>query len=122
MAGARLSSHQLATARGPLDYTLARSARKTIGLRVPHHAALQALLAEHNGSLLSATLILPGEAHPLYDANEIEQALGHQLAGIIDAGPCPHMPTTVVDLTTMQDGGPPTLLRQGAGDPTLLGL
>lgn len=34
MAGARLSSHQLATARGPLDYTLARSARKTIGLRV----------------------------------------------------------------------------------------
>ena len=101
---------------------LSHPSRKTIGLRVPQHAALQALLAEHDGSLLSTTLILPGHEHPLYEASEIEEALGHQLAGIIDAGPCPHMPTTVVDLTTMEGGGPPTLLRQGAGDAALLGL
>lgn len=96
--------------------------RKTIGLRVPAHHALQELLALHGAPLLATTLIPAGEDDPLNDAHEIRERLEHQIAGVIDAGACPLEPTTVVDLTAMDGGGEPVLLRQGGGDPSLLGL
>ena len=45
--------------------------RKTIGLRVPEHAVVSALLAELDGPMLSSTLILAGEELPMTDAEEI---------------------------------------------------
>ncbi len=96
--------------------------RKTIGLRVPGHAALQALLALHDGPLLAATLIPPGETDPLNDAHEIRDRFEHALAAVIDAGACPHLPTTVVDLTPMGNGGEAVVMREGGGDVGLLGL
>ena len=101
---------------------LSHPSRKTIGLRVPQHTVLQDLLAVHDKPLLSTTLILPGSDTPLYEAEEIEAAMGKQLAAIVDAGPCPHMPTTVVNLTDMGEGGDGIILRRGAGDPAILGL
>jgi len=92
--------------------------RKTIGLRVPEHKVLQALLALHNGPLLATTLIAPGETEPLNDAHEIRDRFEHQLAAVIDAGACALEPTTVVDLT----GDEPVVLRQGRGDLETLGL
>jgi tRNA threonylcarbamoyl adenosine modification protein (Sua5/YciO/YrdC/YwlC family) len=92
--------------------------RKTIGLRVPEHTALSALLELHGSALLATTLIPPGEELPLNDAHEIRERYEHQLAGVIDAGICAHAPTTVVDLS----GDTPELLRQGQGDPARLGL
>ena len=92
--------------------------RKTIGLRVPEHKALQALLELHGAPLLATTLILPGEGEPLNDAGAILEQLGHQIAGVIDAGACPLAPTTVVDLS----GDAPEVLRRGRGDPARLGL
>jgi tRNA threonylcarbamoyl adenosine modification protein (Sua5/YciO/YrdC/YwlC family) len=92
--------------------------RKTIGLRVPEHAALQALLALHNGALLATTLIAPGETEPMNDAHEIRERFEHAIAAVIDAGACPLEPTTVVDLTT----GEPQIIRQGRGDVAKLGL
>lgn len=96
--------------------------RKSIGLRVPQHHALQALLTLHGAPLLATTLIPAGEDDPLNDAHEIRERLEHQIAGVIDAGACPLEPTTVVDLTAMDGGGDPQLLRRGGGDPALLGL
>lgn len=92
--------------------------RKTIGLRVPDHPALQALLALHGAPLLATTLIPPGEDEPLNDAHAIRERFEHQIAAVIDAGACPSQPTTVVDM----HGGEPVLLRAGRGDPALLGL
>ena len=92
--------------------------RKTIGLRVPEHKALQALLELHGAPLLATTLILPGEDEPLNDPEEIRDRLEKQLAGVIDAGACPLEPTTVVDLS----GDAPEVVRRGRGDPALLGL
>jgi len=92
--------------------------RKTIGLRVPEHAALQALLALHNGALLATTLIAPGETEPMNDAQEIRERFENVIAGVVDAGACPLEPTTVVDLTT----GEPQIIRQGRGDMAKLGL
>ena len=93
-------------------------ARKTIGLRVPDHKVLQELLALHDGPLLATTLIPAGETEPLNDAQEIRERYERQLDAVIDAGACPHEPTTIVDLT----GGAPVLVRHGRGDPATLGL
>src|SRR4051812_2588285 len=96
--------------------------RKTIGLRVPDHPVLQQLLEQHGGPLLATTLIPRGETEPLNDAEEIRDRMQNQLAAVIDAGACPHEPTTVVDLTPMGTGGDPVITRQGRGDPARLGL
>ena len=96
--------------------------RKTIGLRVPEHRALQELLALHGAPLLATTLIPPGETDPLNDAHEIRERFEHDLAAVIDAGACALAPTTVVDLTPMANGDDPQVLREGAGPLAALGL
>jgi tRNA threonylcarbamoyl adenosine modification protein (Sua5/YciO/YrdC/YwlC family) len=96
--------------------------RKTIGLRVPGHKTLQELLALHNGPLLAATLIAPGETEPMNDPEQIRERFEKLLAGVIDAGACPLEPTTVIDLTPMGTGGEPVVVRQGGGDVARLGL
>ena len=96
--------------------------RKTIGLRVPQHTALQELLALHGAPLLATTLIAPGETAPLNDAHAIRERFEHLVAGVIDAGACPFEPTTVVDLTPMGEGGQARVLREGGGPVAPLGL
>ena len=85
--------------------------KKTIGVRVPGHAVAHALLAELDAPMLSATLLLPGEAWPLSDAHEIRERLEHALDLVIDAGSCGVEPSTVIDLT----GQSPSVLRKGKG-------
>jgi tRNA threonylcarbamoyl adenosine modification protein (Sua5/YciO/YrdC/YwlC family) len=96
--------------------------RKTIGLRVPEHKALQELLALHGAPLLATTLIPPGETEPLHDAAEIRERFEHQLAAVLDAGACPSEPTTVIDLVPMGTGGEPEIVREGRGSLAALGL
>ena len=97
--------------------------RKTIGLRVPGHKALQDLLEAHGEPLLATTLIDPRHGgEPLNDPEKIRDRFQHQLAAVIGAGPCPDQPTTVIDLTPMGTGGDAVLVRQGRGDLAALGL
>ena len=96
--------------------------RKTIGLRVPLNQTLLDLLELHGAPLLATTLIPPGETDPMNDAEEIRDRFEHELAAVIDAGACPLEPTTVVDLTPMDDGGEPALIRLGRGPLSALGL
>ena len=90
--------------------------RKTIGIRVPDHAILKALLEEHGQPLMSSSLILPGMEFPETDAYEIRDRLEHQVDVIIDGGHCGIEPTTVVDLTDPA----PTVIRQGRGSSEAL--
>ncbi len=92
--------------------------RSTVGVRVPDHPVVQALLSELGEPILSSTLILPGATEPLNDADAIRDALGHMLDLVIDAGPCSAEPTTVVDLAVV----PPAVVRLGRGDAARLGL
>lgn len=85
--------------------------RRTVGVRVPDHPVPRALLAELGEPLMSSTLWLPGDAHPLTDALEIRARLEHQLDLVLDAGACGLEPTTVVDLAV----SPPVVVRQGKG-------
>ncbi|MES2960542.1 MAG: L-threonylcarbamoyladenylate synthase [Pseudomonadota bacterium] len=92
--------------------------RRTIGLRVPDHRVTQELLSVFGQPLLATTLIAPGDSDPLNDPHEIRVRLQKSLQAVVDAGACPMQPTTVIDLTADE----PVLVRQGRGDPTLLGL
>ena len=85
--------------------------KKTIGVRVPGHPVAHALLAELGEPMLSATLHLPGDVHPLAEATEIRRRLEHHLELIIDAGSCGVEPSTVIDLTAET----PLVLRKGKG-------
>jgi tRNA threonylcarbamoyl adenosine modification protein (Sua5/YciO/YrdC/YwlC family) len=97
---------------------LLHARRKTIGLRLPAHRVVRALLAELGEPLLSSSLILPGDDVPLTHSDEIRERLEHQIDLIIDAGPCGVTPTTVVDLTT----DVPVITREGRGSVELLGV
>ena len=92
--------------------------RKTLGLRVPDHPVVSALLAELNEPILTSTLLLPGDPHPLSDAEEIRERLEKQVDLVIEAGFCGPEATTVIDLTS----GAPELVRAGRGDLAPFGL
>jgi tRNA threonylcarbamoyl adenosine modification protein (Sua5/YciO/YrdC/YwlC family) len=84
----------------------------TIGLRVPEHSVVQALLEVLGEPILSSTLLLPGEDVPMTEPWEIRERLEHQVDLVIDSGACGLTPTTIVDLTT----DTPVVLRYGKGD------
>ncbi|ARO88928.1 threonylcarbamoyl-AMP synthase [Nitrosospira lacus] len=92
--------------------------RNTIGLRIPDHPVVQALLAELNEPLLSSTLMLPGDEFPLNDAGEIRDRLEHHVELVLDGGACGLEMSTVVDLT----GDEPILVRQGKGSLAPFGI
>jgi tRNA threonylcarbamoyl adenosine modification protein (Sua5/YciO/YrdC/YwlC family) len=87
--------------------------KKTVGVRIPDHPVVQALLTELGEPLLSSTLLLPGEEEPMTQGWEIKERLDHAVDAVIDSGECGVVPTTVVDLS----GEEPEILRRGAGDP-----
>ena len=92
--------------------------RSTLGLRVPDHPLVWALLAELGEPILSATLIPPGETHPLNDPDMIADQMPRSLALILDAGQSPEAATTVIDLTAST----PEVVRVGSGPLARLGL
>lgn len=86
--------------------------RKTIGIRVPDHPLVTAMLDELGEPIMSSTLSLPGDDMPLTDPLEIEARIGHQVDVIIDAGATGIEPTTILDLSA----GHIEVLREGRGD------
>ncbi len=97
---------------------LSHPSRRTIGLRVPDHKVTQALLEIFTQPLLATTAIAPGETDALNDPHDIQARFGSLLQAVVDAGACPHEPTTVIDLA----GDTPQIVRLGRGDPARLGL
>ena len=90
--------------------------RRTIGLRVPDHPLVHAMLKSLGEPIMSSTLTLPGDDMPLTDPAEIEERIGHEVDVIIDAGPTGIEPTTVLDLSH----GTVEILRRGRGDVSAL--
>ena len=86
--------------------------KKTIGLRIPAHETLLALLELVAEPILSTSLILPDNESPETDAEAIGTKLGQEVDLVIDAGPCGMELTTVIDLTSESV----EVVRQGRGD------
>ncbi len=88
--------------------------KKTIGLRIPAHSVVQAILELLDAPLMSVSLIL--EEYEFYDINDVREALENKVDIIIDGGYCPPEPTTVIDLSS----GDIDIIRQGAGSVNIL--
>ncbi|MFE4635381.1 L-threonylcarbamoyladenylate synthase [Streptomyces sp. NPDC056773] len=86
--------------------------KKTVGVRIPAHTVVQALLAELGEPLLSSTLLLPDEAEPMTQGWEIKDRLDHVVDMVVDSGECGTLPTTVIDFSS----GEAEIVRRGAGD------
>lgn len=91
---------------------LAHAKKKTIGIRVPSNPIAQALLEAMDEPILTSSLILPNRDDILDDPFEIEDLLGNQIDGLINAGIKTTKLTTIVDMTS----GKPEVIRQGAAN------
>ncbi|MCF8185814.1 MAG: threonylcarbamoyl-AMP synthase [Sulfuritalea sp.] len=92
--------------------------RNTVGLRVPQHTVVQAILEAIDAPLLSMTLYVPDADNPLSEAWEIRDKLERSVDLVIDVGHCVAGATSVINLT--EDS--PVLIRAGLGDLIPFGL
>lgn len=90
--------------------------RRTIGLRVPDHRIVQAMLDELGEPIMSSTLALPGDDLPMTSVEDIERRIGNQIEMIVDGGSTGIKPTSVIDLSA----GRVEILRVGRGDVSSL--
>ena len=100
-------------ATGEVPRRLMHPKKRTVGVRIPDHVVVCALLEELGEPMLTSTLILPGETEPRTMGWEIKEDLDHQVDIVVEAGETLAEPTTVVDWSE----GYPEIVRVGAGDP-----
>ena len=100
-------------ATSELPRLLMHPKRRTIGIRVPDHPVVSALLEALDEPILSSSLILPGEEDPPAEVDEIVERIGNDVDLIIDSGFCGREPTTVVELVD----GAARVARVGKADP-----
>ena len=86
--------------------------RRSVGIRIPDHPVLRALLAELGRPLLTSSAIDPDNDAPCTDAEEVEEVFGAHLDLIIDSGPAGNQPSTVLEI---DDNDSITVIREGAG-------
>jgi tRNA threonylcarbamoyl adenosine modification protein (Sua5/YciO/YrdC/YwlC family) len=89
-----------------------RSKRRDIGIRLPDHVVVKALLEAMGEPLLSTSLVLPGEEGDSPASHDAGLVLEHWLRwadAMLDAGDCPPGPTSVIDCC----GDTPVVVRQG---------
>ena len=89
---------------------LLQTKRKTIGIRVPKHEVIAAVVRELGRPVISTTAQRAGADQPHIDAREIDADF-KGLGLVIDAGAGGLVPATVIDLTV----SPPEIIREGAG-------
>lgn len=109
------------TTPGPFTFILPATSRvpksvqqrktRTIGVRIPDHAVVQAILKTLDEPLLSSSLILPGMEDEIMDSEDLFDAVHGMIDLFVDAGYSPLEPTTLIDLS----GEEPVILRQGRG-------
>lgn len=101
-------------ATGEVPKRLMHPKKRTVGVRIPDHPVVRALLAELGEPMLTSTLMLPGETEPKTIGWEVKEELDHAVDIVIEAGETPAEPTTVIDWSEDE----PVVVRRGAGDPS----
>lgn len=91
--------------------------RRTIGIRITDDPVAMGLVEALGGPLVTTSARVAGDEWALEDAVSIAEECGDGVDYLLDAGPLPPNPSTVVDVT----GDEPAILRYGAGDPTPFG-
>jgi tRNA threonylcarbamoyl adenosine modification protein (Sua5/YciO/YrdC/YwlC family) len=88
---------------------MVQTKRRTIGVRMPDHPVIQAIIHGLGKPMMSTTAAPHGHA-PYIDPHEIDDRFPG-LAMVLDAGVGGSVPTSVIDLTTEY----PRIVREGAG-------
>lgn len=83
----------------------------TIGIRIPDHRVVQAMLESIDEPILSSSLILPDLEDEIFDTEDLYDVVHRDVDLFVDAGYCPLEPTTLLDLTE----DTPKVLRLGQG-------
>ncbi len=99
-------------ATGEVPKRLMHPKKRTVGVRIPEHVLVSAILEELGEPILTSTLILPGEDEARTLGWEIKEELDHVVDLVIEAGETTAQPTSVIDWS----GPEPEVLRRGAGD------
>jgi tRNA threonylcarbamoyl adenosine modification protein (Sua5/YciO/YrdC/YwlC family) len=98
-----------ATSQVPKHYRKKRPSE--IGIRIPDHEIVQAILQTIDEPIFSSSLILPGLEDEIFDNEDLYDAVHRDVDLFVDAGYCPLVPTTLLDLTE----DTPRVLREGQG-------
>lgn len=88
--------------------------RKSAGIRVPDHRICMALVEQLGNPVISTSASLP-DGTVLYDPSLIHDTFKNHLDAVIDGGPVPNKPSSVISL--VQDE--PEIIRVGLGDVTV---
>jgi tRNA threonylcarbamoyl adenosine modification protein (Sua5/YciO/YrdC/YwlC family) len=88
---------------------MVQTKRRTIGVRIPDHPVLTALVQALGKPVMSTTAAPHGQA-PYIDPHEIDDRFPG-LGMVLDGGVGGMVPTSVIDLTS----GYPKIIREGAG-------
>jgi tRNA threonylcarbamoyl adenosine modification protein (Sua5/YciO/YrdC/YwlC family) len=88
--------------------------RKTAGIRVPDNAICLALVENLGNPVISTSATKP-DGEIFYDPSFIQDFFGSRLDAVIDGGPVPNEPSSVIAL----DGDIPEVIRKGRGDVSI---
>ncbi|MFH1135253.1 MAG: L-threonylcarbamoyladenylate synthase [Pseudomonadota bacterium] len=126
---AKISNYQYKTIRrllpGPYTFILEGTKlvpkmmlnkRKEAGIRVPDNEVCLSVVRALGNPIINTTASLEEDGPPLSDPYLIEEEFKSIIDLVIDGGPVPGKPSTVISLL----GDVPEILRQGLGDPDLV--
>lgn len=88
--------------------------RKSAGIRVPDHAICIAIIQALGNPVISTTATYAND-EPIMDAWMISETYPTQIDIVIDSGPVPNRPSSVISLID----DIPEVIREGAGDVSL---
>ena len=90
--------------------------RRTIGIRIPNNAIVQAMVSELGEPIMSSSLILPDQSLAMADPENIRARLEHEVDLVVDGGLGTFEPSTVIDWHEARLN----IIRAGAGDISFL--
>ncbi|MHB8919553.1 MAG: L-threonylcarbamoyladenylate synthase [Halothiobacillus sp.] len=90
---------------------LLHAKKRSIGLRVPEHPVLKAIVHALSAPILSASLVLPDFDEPMEEPEFFPKAVERQVDMIVGTGFLAQAPSTVIDMT----GDGFVLVREGLG-------
>jgi tRNA threonylcarbamoyl adenosine modification protein (Sua5/YciO/YrdC/YwlC family) len=96
-------------AAAELPRRLKQAKRRAVGIRVPDHAVLRAVIAAYAEPILATSLQLPGEEMASHEAEVVAERMMRHVDLMLDSGDVPPGPTTIIDCL----GDAPVVTREG---------
>lgn len=85
--------------------------RKTVGIRVPNHTICTTLVKTFGNPILNTTAATP-DREIFSDPSLLQDFFGSQIDAVIDGGPAPGQPSSIISLID----DIPEVIREGLGD------